>query len=720
MKTVIVYTLRAVFRVVMGVLFRVQVEGIDNYHKAGSRVLIIANHVSFLDGILLAIYLPKVPLFVINTYMAQNWWVKPFLWPIHYATIDPTNPLYVKSLIRTLEGDEPVVIFPEGRITVTGSLMKVYQGPGLVADKAGATILPIYFDGPQYSRSSRLKGVIRQRWFPKIRMSIQAPKRIEVDKEIKGSERRQRVGQILADLMRDMVFEGLDHHKVFLQAVRDARVIHGANHPIIEDINRKPMTYHQLDRTVIALASVLGPILGKQKNVALMLPNTIGVVAAFMSLHWLGKVPAMINYTMGARGVLSALRTAGLKQLITSRKFIEAGGLQEIIDGLPEDIEVIYLEDIKEDIGLLVKMKALLLGLFPALSQAMSNMDHDAASPATILFTSGSEGEPKGVVLSHANLLSNRDQLVAVINFASDDVMLNALPLFHSFGLLGAMVLPLVTGIRVFVYPSPLHYTVIPELAYDIRATILFGTNTFLAGYARKAHPYDFNEARLVIAGAEKLQEETRRLWFEKFGIRILEGYGVTETSPVLCINTPIYYQTGSVGRLLPGIDFHLEAVEGINEGGRLQVKGPNIMQGYFMPDKPEVLQPPATDKGNGWHDTGDVVTVDEMRFVTIQGRAKRFAKIAGEMVSLTTVEQLAKRCWPECDCAAIAKPDSKKGEKLVLFTTQSDSNPKQLLACAKQQGVTELAVPKEIVYIDAIPLLGTGKVDYNSLGKEE
>ena len=716
MKTPVAYTLRVLFRFVLAILFRVRVEGIENYHKSGSRVLIIANHVSFLDGILLAVYLPKVPLFVINTYMAQNWWVKPFLWPIHYVTIDPTNPLYVKHLIRTLEGDEPVVIFPEGRITVTGALMKVYQGPGLVADKTRCNILPIYFDGPQYSKFSRLQGVVRQRWFPKIRMVIQEPKKIEVDPAIKGSERRQHIGQILSDMMRDMVFEGQGHRKVFLEAVREARCIHGAGHTIIEDINRKPMTYMQLDRAVVALATALRPKLGEEKNIALMLPNTIGVVAAFMGLHWLGKVPAMINYTMGAKGVLSAMRTACLKQLVTSRKFVEVAGLQEIIDGMTDDIEVIYLEDIKEQVGIAIKLKALLLGWFPSWSLSLSQLDHDPESAAAILFTSGSEGEPKGVVLSHGNLLANRDQLVAVINFTSDDVMLNALPLFHSFGLLAAMVLPLVAGIKVFQYPSPLHYAIIPELSYDIRATILFGTNTFLAGYARKAHAYDFNTARLVVAGAEKLQEETRQLWFEKFGIRILEGYGATETSPVLCVNTPIYYKAGSVGRLLPGIEYHLQPVEGIAEGGRLQVKGPNIMKGYLMPRNPGVLQPPETDLGKGWYDTGDIVSVDDMSFVTIQGRAKRFAKIAGEMVSLTTVEQLTKSCWPECEHAVIAKPDSKKGEKLLLYTTHSEAEYKYLLAHAKQQGITELAVPKEIIHMEDIPLLGTGKIDYKAL----
>jgi len=716
MKVLVAQALRQIFRLITKILFNVKVEGIENYNHAGSRVLIIANHVSFLDGILLGVFLPKIPLFVINTYMARYWWVKLFIWPVNYVTIDPTNPLYVKSLIRTIERDQPVVIFPEGRITVTGALMKVYHGPALVADKTGASILPIYLDGPQYSRFSRLQGVIRQRWFPPIRISIQPPRKIELDPAIKGASRRQQVGQMLSDIMRDMVFLGGEQRKVLLQAILKARTIHGGGHIVVEDINRKPLSYNGLLRAHTALADGIRPYLGEQKNVGLMLPNTIAMVVSFMSLHRLGKTPAMINFTMGLSGILSAIKTAGLKQLITSRQFVETAGLGDIIAGLQDEIELIYLEDVKQDIGIAIKMKALFSTWFPSLSLSLSDVDMDPDNPAVILFTSGSEGEPKGVVLSHCNLMANHRQLIAIINFTSDDVMLNAMPLFHSFGLMAGMVLPLTTGMHLFLYPSPLHYNVIPEMAYDIRATILFGTNTFLEGYARKAHPYDFNEARLVIAGAEKLQEQTRQLWFEKFGLRILEGYGATETSPVVSINTPIYHKAGSVGRLLPGIEYHLEPVEGIEEGGRLMVKGPNIMRGYLMPDAPEVLQPPTTHLGDGWYDTGDIVTVDELQYISIQGRAKRFAKIAGEMVSLTVVEQIAKACWPASEHAAISRPDSKKGEKLVLFTTEHQPERKQLLASAKARGVGELAVPRDIVQLDAIPLLGTGKVNYNEL----
>jgi acyl-[acyl-carrier-protein]-phospholipid O-acyltransferase/long-chain-fatty-acid--[acyl-carrier-protein] ligase len=319
---------------------------------------------------------------------------------------------------------------------------------------------------------------------------------------------------------------------------------------------------------------------------------------------------------------------------------------------------------------------------------------------------------PKGVVLSHANVLANREQVAARIDFGAQDVILNALPMFHSFGLTAGTLLPLLSGMRTFFYPSPLHYRIVPEIAYDVNATIMFGTNTFLAGYARFAHPYDFYSVRYVFAGAEKLKDETRRTWTDKFGVQIFEGYGATETAPGLAINTPIDSKPGTVGRLLPGIEHALDPVPGV-EGGRLSVRGPNVMLGYLKHDKPGVVQPPSTARGAGWYDTGDIVTIDAEGFVTIQGRAKRFAKIGGEMVSLTAVEELATRAWPETPNACISLPDFQKGEQLILVTTRANAVRQELSARAKEYGMSELHVPKRIITVAAIPLLGSGKADY-------
>ncbi|WP_374496057.1 AMP-binding protein [Zoogloea sp.] len=376
-------------------------------------------------------------------------------------------------------------------------------------------------------------------------------------------------------------------------------------------------------------------------------------------------------------------------------------------------VQLIYLEDLRATMGLVDTLWLLLWALpFPRLAVPTGSPE-DAA---VVLFTSGSEGKPKGVVLSHRALLANVAQIRAVVDFSVDDKILNALPLFHSFGLTAGGLLPVLTGARVFLYPSPLHYRVIPELAYDRNCTVLLGTSTFLGNYAKFAHPYDFYRLRYVIAGAEKLATSVRNLWFEKFGIRIFEGYGATETAPVLAVNTPMAFRSGTVGQFLPGIQYQLVPIPGIAAGGMLHVKGPNLMSGYLRFDNPGVLQPPASPVGEGWYETGDVVEIDDEGFVKIVGRVKRFAKVAGEMVSLEAVEKLAATASPAAAHAASTQPDASRGETILLFSTDPALSREQLQNAARSGGWPEIAVPRRIVVVDALPLLGTGKIDYVSL----
>jgi acyl-[acyl-carrier-protein]-phospholipid O-acyltransferase/long-chain-fatty-acid--[acyl-carrier-protein] ligase len=446
--------------------------------------------------------------------------------------------------------------------------------------------------------------------------------------------------------------------------------------------------------------------------VGLLLPNVTGAVASFFALQAIGRVPAMLNYTAGLASLKAACQAAEIRTIITARAFVEQAKLDAVVAGLEADGRtILYLEDLAREIGKGAKLGALIRARFAGRLHRRRGLA--ATDPAVILFTSGSEGVPKGVVLSHRNLLANCAQLAARIDFNSSDLVLNALPVFHSFGLTGGTLLPILNGIRTLLYPNPLHYRIVPALAYDSNATILFGTDTFLAGYARMAHGYDFYALRYVFAGAERVRDETRRTWSEKFGLRIFEGYGATETAPVIAVNTPMHFRAGSVGRLLPGIEARIDPIPGIDEGGRLFVRGPNVMAGYLKVDRPGVLQPPA----QGWHDTGDIVTIDEMGFLTIRGRAKRFAKIGGEMVSLPAVESYAASVWPDSDHAVVTRADPRKGEQLVLFTTRQDAQASALQAWARQNGIAELAVPREIRVVEALPVLGTGKVDYVSLG---
>jgi len=702
-------------RFILQLLFRVEVEGMENYKKAGNRVMIVANHTSFLDAVLLAIFLPRRLTFAINTQMAKKWWISPFGKIVQFFPMDPVNPLSIKSFIKYLEQDKHSVIFPEGRITVTGTLMKIYDGPGLIALKTGAMVLPVRIDGAQYSLFSRLKGIERRQFFPKIKLTILAPRVIELDDSFVGRSRRAEAGKILKKIMTDMIYSTSNNHTTIMDKLLCAREIHGSGRVVLEDVERQPMNYRQL----MLKSSVLSRLMEKQTQaneiVGLLLPNTNANVLSFLALQSIARIPAMLNYTAGYKGLLSAIETAQIKTVYTSRRFIRLGKLGDLTALLKEQVNIIYLEDLRKGITWQDKAYGILCSMMPKLFYASQWQSVQPDDPAVVLFTSGSEGVPKGVVLSHKNIISNTIQLGTKIDFNKNDIILNALPLFHSFGLSTATLVALLNGMKVFLYPSPLHYRIIPEVAYDINATMLFGTNTFLKGYAKFAHNYDFYSIRYVCAGAEAVQKETRDTYAEKFGLRILEGYGATETSPVISMNTAIDYKTGTVGTMLPGMEYQLKAVPGIEEGGQLFVKGPNIMKGYLRNEKPGILEAPESEMGKGWYDTGDIVDIDADGFIAIKGRVKRFAKIGGEMVSLSMVEEMAAQCWPEDLHAAVSLPDSAKGEQVVLITTRQEPQRKELSVFAKENKLGELNVPRQIMNVEKLPLLGTGKIDYQT-----
>jgi acyl-[acyl-carrier-protein]-phospholipid O-acyltransferase/long-chain-fatty-acid--[acyl-carrier-protein] ligase len=420
----------------------------------------------------------------------------------------------------------------------------------------------------------------------------------------------------------------------------------------------------------------------------------------------------MLNFSAGAAAMLAACTAAKVKTVLCSRAFVEKAKLQKTIDAMQGEVDFVWLDDVRASVGRKDKLRGLLDYLT---ARKLPGVLREAGSPAVVLFTSGSEGKPKGVALCHRNILANIAQIGAVVDFSPADRVLNALPIFHSFGLTGAALLPLFAGVRTFHYPSPLHYRVVPELMYGTDATIAFGTDTFLSGWARYAHPYDFRVMRYIFAGGEALREETRHLYADRFGVRILQGYGVTETGPVLALNTPMFSRPGTVGRLLPGIEHRLAPVEGVDAGGRLQVRGPNVMLGYLRPEAPGVIE----KLDDGWYDTGDIVDCDAQRFITIRGRARRFAKIGGEMVSLAAAEALAARLWPGASHAVLSVPDRRKGEALVLVTTEQNADARALLAFGRAQSVAELMVPRIVEVIDKMPLLGTGKIDIPALERD-
>jgi len=489
-------------------------------------------------------------------------------------------------------------------------------------------------------------------------------------------------------------------------ALLDARTRFGGKKEILEDADRAPLTFDKLVIGAFVMGRKIAAFTRPGENVGVLIANSVGGMVTLFGLGAFGRTPAMLNFTAGPKNIRAACETAQVKTILTARRFIEQGNLAHLITALENDFKIVYLEDLRESVSTLDKMRGLADASLPHM--AKTKVDPDA--PGVILFTSGTEGAPKGVVLTHANIVANVCQIAGHVDLNPDDIVFNPLPIFHCFGLTGGVYLPVLNGMKCVLFPSPLQAKTIVGLVKETKSTILFATDTFCFQYARSAADGDLNSLRFVVCGAERVKEETRSTMMQRFGVPIVEGYGATEAAPVIAVNTPDdKNRPGTVGRLLPGIEWKLESIPGIMGGGRLFVRGPNVMAGYIRIDDPGVLEP----LPGGWHDTGDVVALDSDGYCVIQGRVKRFAKIGGEMVSLMAVETNAAAVWPENGHVAVAVSDPRKGEQVLLLTDRPNADRNELLAFAKTTGLSELSLPRRIVQVPEIPLLGTGKTDY-------
>ena len=689
------------------ILFRLKIDHRERLVFDGPTI-IMPNHVSFLDALLLYLMLPPSVWFVVNTEIAARPWVALALRFCNHVKIDNRNPYSLRTIINVVRDGNPVVLFPEGRISNTGGLMKMYTGAALIAWKTSARVYPVILRGPEYSFFSRITDKVIPQWLPQIRIFIGEPSVLVTETELGFRVQKAAITDKLLSLMQDTMFLARRQEYAqldFFARLQLAAKTHGGSKPIVRDLNRA-VNYRALITGVHVMAGKLRPTFATNENtVGVLLPNAVAHVVVLFALFRLGKTPAIMNFSTGLRNVLDSADTAGIKTVLTSRAFVEKANLGELVGQLATTNQVVFLEDLAKTISLLDKLN----GLYRYFRRQPGAATADSR---LILFTSGTEGRPKGVVLSHRAILANIDQASSVIDYSPADRMLNALPMFHSFGLMAGTMLPILGGIELFLYPSPLHFRIVPEVAYDFNATLMLGTPTFLAGYGKVAHPYDFHRLRYLLAGGEKLRQPVRDLWLDKFGIRILEGYGVTETGPVLCLNTPLSARTGTVGKFLPGIEWRLDPVPGIDSGGNLVVRGPNLMEGYLLYE--QGFRPV-----DGWYATGDVVSVDSAGYVSIQARLKRFAKIAGEMINLQLVEEAASACFSTGLHAAVAAADGRKGERVVLFTTNSQTTRDVLREYFLQAGHSVLYVPSRIISIATMPLLGTGKPDYLGLQKQ-
>lgn len=703
-------------RLIITVLFRFRIHNREVLAAPGP-VLLIPNHVTWIDWLFLIAYLDDDWKFVTSHETAQTTWFHHQIMVNRYTfPVDTTSPYVVRQMAEFLKKGGRLVLFAEGRLSRTGVLMKLFDGVGFLLHKTEAKVITCYLRGAHRQKLAVHGGW--RRWFPTISLhcgELLTPPRLG---EVKSSVARRRLTLWVYDRITEQQFAvEMQHGEPTIPRAVRAMARQLPRLTILEDVTLHKLTYRSFFVGVeIFTDQWRRRLRAETPRVGILLPNSNALVVTLFSLWSAGKVPAILNFSSGAVTVIGCCRLAGVTQVITLKPFLDRMKLdpRSFRDA---GLELIFIDEIREEITGLARLAALCRFRLGGAGRAFRRdaARWSASDTAIILFTSGSEGVPKGVELTHRNLLANIRQVLAVTDIVDSDRLFTALPMFHSFGITVGTLLPLVRGLFTFVYPSPLHFRLVPMILYDRDCTILLGTNTFLNGYARRAHPYDFRSLRYLFAGAEKLQTATADIWARVFGVRILEGYGATECSPTVSVNTALHPRFGSAGKLLPGMEYRLEPVPGVEVGGRLRVRGPNVMKGYLNAEANAAFQ-----ALGGWYDTGDIVTVDEDGFITIQGRAKRFAKVSGEMVSLTAVEEALAGAFPQLgpkvEVAVVTRPDERKGEALVAVTNDSRLTLELVRAVLHEQGFTPLAWPRKVVVVRRLPKLGTGKADYREL----
>lgn len=706
------FCLRSVFN-----LFKVKCSIEFDEKKTPKKGVYVSNHVSYLDPILLFAFLPGNPVFALNGHLYRNRLIRFLMRTADVMPFNPIEPGDIKELIAKVDSGRLCVIFAEGRVTESGGLMKIYEAPGLVADKSKAPLIPVWIEGPQYGYFSKTKGKLPHRPLPKVRVIVGKPRSFRLKDELR--RQRDHISNEVYMILREMSFEVRYNPNIslFAQLMKTAKV-HAKKGlfrrpKFVEDIQRKQQSY----RDIIIKSFVIGKYFKRrtepEEHVGMLLPNSVAALCSFFGLSAYGRIPVMLNFSVGAQNMISMCKTAQVRIVITSLMFVKTAKMEDAVKMIEEaGVKVFYLEKMGKEIGLWDKINAYLRYKIKRVP-----IKKGGNRKAVILFTSGSEGAPKAVVLSHANIISNIKQMSAIETINVTDTVFNALPMFHSFGLVVGTLFPLFEGAKLFLYPSPLHYRVVAEIVYEIGASIMFGTDTFFRGYGRIAHPFDFHNIRFMFGGAEAVKPDTRNIWMERLGIRVLEAYGSTECSPVVSANNRIFNRFGSIGKLLPAIEYKIEPVPGIEKGGELVVRGPNIMMGYIMPDNPGVLVP----LKDGWYHTGDVVEIDEIGFVYIRDRIKRFAKIGGEMVSLNAVNEMVCKAYEadgEFQYGVVATPHESKGEQIVLATNNKNVTQEGLHAYIKANSMSELYLPRVILYMEKLPVFATGKADNVTLKK--
>ncbi|MCL2684726.1 MAG: AMP-binding protein, partial [Synergistaceae bacterium] len=676
----------------------------------GERVILAPHHVSFIDPLLFSLFSPGEPLAVISPSMTQRPWFRLFKSAFNYVVIDQNDPKAADQINDLWKKTNYLILFPEPEPTTTGLVMKVTDAAASAIENSGAWIVTAVAGNMQFTPFSRMMDRLTKVLAPKVTLIAgEAWKIGDYIAEVSGGTYSAK--RAMGSMLNDTKMLSLWDRKPLFDTVLEQRKLWGGSRVMAIEPGSVRTNWNRFVTLVMVMRRIVLSLAKPNDRVGIMMPNTVATLAMLIGVQRADMEPAMMNYSMGPRHLKGACDTAKVGLIITSKRFVDAGNLHGLVDAMVSGgITVKFIEDLVSGLTMFQKLGAALSAKF---ARATPDPEKYAERNALVLFTSGSEGSPKAVALSHLNVQANTAQVRCVLDFFKTDVILGIMPMFHSFGLCTGTIMPLSAGITIAFYPTPLHYKKIPQYSYETKGTILVGSNAFLSGYARSAEQFDFVELRYVIGGGDKLKESTAKLWYEKFGTFVMEGYGVTECAPVVSVNKKGHNKPGSIGMPLAGIRTSITPVEGVAEGGRLIVRGPNVMKGYIMEDG-SINPPPDTG-----YDTGDIVTIDDEGFITIIGRAKRFAKIGGEMISLAFVEEAVQAIWPDEPHAVVSvSGDESKGEILVLLSERQNADREELRAALTDHGLSELAIPKKVIVVETLPRIGVGKVDYQAAAK--
>ncbi|MDN5279930.1 MAG: acyl-[acyl-carrier-protein]-phospholipid O-acyltransferase [Clostridiales bacterium] len=703
-----------------------EISGLANV-PADKGALIASNHISLIDGLLIRAALKRKVYFLISEKTRSNWFVK--AWVKHFDCITLVTSQEIGQTIESLKLAAQkikegylVCVFPEGHVSRTATVLPFRKGIKVILRYTEACIVPVYLDNLWGSIFSFCGGRFITRMPPVFRRKTTMVIGTPLPSSVSNADLRKAVVDLgpIAWQMRRKHEQPI--HRMFIRTMRRRPFTQAFG-----DFNQPKVTRMAFLIKTIALTRAVNKIWKGQKNVGLMVPTTPAAAMLNIGASITGRTSVNLNFTAGKAAMKSAIRQAKIKTVITAK----------LVDSrfpgiLPDSVEKHFIEDIARRISFLDKVSAVLIAIFMPISAIEELCGQEFAQniddALTIIFSSGSTGEPKGAVLSHFNLISNLRQTDQYLKLDTDDSILQILPVFHSFGYL-AMWMIVGLGLPAVFHPNPLDAAAIGEICEKCKVTFFFATPTFAQLYLRKCRPEQLGSVKNLITGAEKLSQKTIEGYKERFGIVPREGYGTTECSPVVCISVENYRESGilqigsipgSVGQPLPGmsvkiIDPDNGRLLGFNQPGLLLVKGPNVMNGYL--DLPQITAEVLKD---GWYNTGDIATLDQDGFVKITDRLSRFSKIGGEMVPHVVVEEaLQQASGEESRCFAVTGvPDDKKGEVLVVLYTIACERIGDILKQLGSAGLPNLFIPRRefFIKVDEMPVLGSGKMDLKRL----